>query len=180
MAARGKANRTGRSERPEHFTKMIRTTMEEPAWRALSTTAQALYPWLKLEWRGPEANNNGQIRLSVRQAAARLGVGTDTAARAFYDLQAKGFLVMREPAHLGLSGAAKSPAFELTEIEMPHASQRSGSRLYRDWTPGHDFEVQKAAVHNPRGRFRKAEPCLENPDGAVRKILTFRREPSGK
>jgi hypothetical protein len=180
MAARGKANRTGRSERPEHWTKMLRSTMEEPAWRALTSTAQALYPWLKLEWKGPDANNNGAIRLSVRQAAQRLGVGSDTAARAFHDLQAKGFLVVREPGHLGLSGAAKSPAFELTEVEMPHAAQHGGSRLYREWTPGEDFPVQKAAVHNPRGRFRKAEPCQENPDGPVGKILTFPKEASAK
>ena len=61
-------------KRAEHFAQMIRTTMEAPAWRALSTTAQALYPWIKLEWRGPKANNNGKIRLSVRDAARRLGV----------------------------------------------------------------------------------------------------------
>ena len=61
--------------RAEHFTKLVRNTMETPAWRALRPTAQALYPWLKLEWRGPQNNNNGNIRLSVRQAADRLGVG---------------------------------------------------------------------------------------------------------
>jgi hypothetical protein len=151
-----KPNRTGRSERPEHWTKMMRPTMEEPAWRALSTTAQALYPWLKLEWKGPDANNNGAIRLSVRRAAKALGVGPDTAARAFHDLQAKGFLVLCEHAQLGLSGMAKSPAYELTEIAMPNAPQHGGRRLYRDWREGQDFAVHKAAVHNPRGRFRGA------------------------
>ena len=69
--ARGKANARGRSDRGEHFAKMFRHIMEEPAWRALPSTAQALYPWLKLEWRGPDADNNGSIRLSVRQAAER-------------------------------------------------------------------------------------------------------------
>ncbi len=39
--------------------------MQMPAWRALPATAQALYPWLKLEWHGPRANNNGKISLSV-------------------------------------------------------------------------------------------------------------------
>ena len=53
----------------EHFTKLIRVTMETPAWRALSSTAQALYPWLKLEWRGPQNNNNGRISLAVSTAS---------------------------------------------------------------------------------------------------------------
>lgn len=37
----------------EHCTKMIRNVMETPAWRALSPTAQSLYLWIKLEWKGP-------------------------------------------------------------------------------------------------------------------------------
>lgn len=134
----------------EHFTTMIRRTMEEPAWRALSTTAQALYPWLKLEWRGPRANNNGKIRLSTRQAAERLGVTQDTARRAFHELQAKGFIVMTEHARLGIEGAAKSSAWEITELKMP-ASERDGRKLYRDWRPGKDFPVHVTSANNPRG-----------------------------
>lgn len=178
--AKGRVTKTGRSERPEHFTMMLRGLMEEPAWRALSCTAQALYVWLRLEWKGAQANNNGQIRLSVRQAAERLGVGTDTASYAFHDLQAKGFLVVTEIAHLGTSGSAKSHAYELTEIELPHAAQHGGRRLYRQWREGQNFPVHKAAAHNPRGRFRKAEPCLDEANGVVRKILTFPKEALGK
>ena len=106
-------------KRSEHFTKMIRNTMETPAWAALSTTAQATYPFLKLEWRGPGANNNGRIRLSVRQAAAMIGVSVNTAARGFQDLQAKGFIVVTGRACLGTSGMARAPAYELTELAMP-------------------------------------------------------------
>ncbi|KZX94486.1 MULTISPECIES: helix-turn-helix domain-containing protein [unclassified Sulfitobacter] len=137
--------------RAEHFTAMTRNMMETPAWRALSPCAQALYPWLRLEWRGAKANNNGKLRLSVRQAAERMGVNVKTAARAFHDLQAKGFVVVVEPARLGLGGEAKSPAFELTEISLPHSDRSAGRRLYVDWKPGADFNVQKGAVHNPRG-----------------------------
>lgn len=138
-------------KRGEHFTKMIRTTMEEPAWRALPPTAQALYPWLKLEWRGPDANNNGKIRMSVRQAADRLGVNQKTAARAFHDLQAKGFIVMTEAARLGVEGAARSPAYEITEIKLPHSAGNDGRKLYREWEAGRDYPVHKTSANNPRG-----------------------------
>lgn len=144
-------------KRSEHWTKMIRHTMEEPAWRALSTTAQALYPWLKLEWHGPDANNNGNIRLSVRQAAMRLGVGRDTAARAFHDLQAKGFIVLTQPSHLGVDGAAMSPAYELTELKMPSADG-DGRKLYKQWQDGREFPVRMANANNRTGRNCKEGP----------------------
>ncbi len=144
--------RDKRNERgSEHWTKMIRHTMEEPAWQALSTTAQALYPWLKLEWRGPDANNNGKIRLSVRQAAERLGVDRKTAGRAFHDLQAKGFIVVTEHARLGIDGAACSPAYELTELKLPASGENGGRRIYRDWRPDHGFPVHQTNANNPRG-----------------------------
>ncbi|UVK57672.1 hypothetical protein DBIPINDM_008189 (plasmid) [Mesorhizobium sp. AR02] len=153
----------------EHFTKLIRHTMEEPAWRALSSTAQALYLWVKLEWRGPDANNNGKIRLSVRQAAACMGVQPDTAAEGFRDLQRKGFLFQTEPACLGVEGAAKSPSYEITEIKMPGTDkQQDGRKLYREWRPGRDFPVQGSSANNPRGaNGRKTKPRHENRDGPV-------------
>ncbi len=150
----------------EHFTKMMRAMMETKAWRSLSTTAQILYVWLKFEWRGPRANNNGKIRLSVRQVSEKMGVSINTAARAFHALQAKGFIVVREPAHLGLGGAAKCPAFELTELPMPNSNKPVGRKLYLEWREGEDFPVQKAAVHNPSGKKAKKP---------VTKMVTARR-----
>ncbi|MFD0860111.1 GntR family transcriptional regulator [Roseovarius aquimarinus] len=140
---------------------MVRKTMETPAWRALGPNAQALYPWLKLEWRGAENNNNGKIRLSVRQAAERLGVGINTAARAFHDLQAKGFIVVTKHARLGVVGQATSPTFELTEIAVPHGDRRDGRNLFKDWKKGADYPVQKAAVHNADGRRGKQNPVIK-------------------
>lgn len=177
--ARGRDHR-GRTERQEHFTKLIRSTMEEPAWRALSPTAQALYPWLKLEWRGPDANNNGKIRLSVRQAAERLGVEKKAAARGFHDLQAKGFIVLTEHARLGVSGAATAPAFEITELGLPHGDKAGGRKLYRQWQSGADFPVHKAVANNPAGRNGKIESHAQNGDGVVPFMGTKRRKASPK
>lgn len=136
--------------RSEHWTKMVRPTMQTDAWRALSATAQALYPWLKFEWHGPKANNNGKLKLSVRQAAECLGCNPKTAMRAFHDLQAKGFLVQTGGASLGVSGDAQSPTYELTEIALPSAN--TGRRLFRDWQANHDFPVKVAPANNPSGR----------------------------
>lgn len=158
--------------RPEHWTKMLRPTMETEAWRALSPTAQALYPWLKFEWKGPNPNKNGKIRLSVRQAAECLGVSVNTAARAFHDLQAKGFLHVTEGARLGVGGEAKSPAYEITELAMPGSDARP-RKLFEQWRPGHDFPVSKAVANNPTGRRSKTKPHHNYDDSAVTNIVTF-------
>lgn len=142
---RDKRNET----KEERWTKLVRPMMDTPAWRSLSSTAQALYPWVRMEWRGPKANNNGRLSLSVRQAADALGVNPKTAARAFQDLQAKGFLVCTKGAVLGTQGHAKSPEFELTEIGLPTAT--NGRRLYLEWSQGGDFPVTSTPVHNPFG-----------------------------
>jgi hypothetical protein len=134
--------------------------MGTPAWRALSAGAQALYPWLKLEWRGPQANNNGSIELSVRQAGESMGCDKGTAGRYFHDLQAKGFVVVREEAALGMKGEATSPKLELTELPLPGQGV-TPRRLYETWSPGHDFPVKKAVVHNHRGGFRKQKPVCK-------------------
>lgn len=171
-------NRTGRTAGVgEHWTKTLRHTMECDAWRALPSSAQALYPWLKLEWRGPGANNNGRIRLSTRQAAERMGVALNTAASAFRDLQAKGFLVQTESARLGIEGAAKSPAYEITELAMPGANHPDGRKLFLEWRAGDDFPVARALANNPAGRNGRKKTCLKNDDGPVSITKTERAIP---
>ena len=97
-----------------------------------------LYIWLKLEWKGPQFNNNGKIRLSCRQAAQRLGVGVNTAMKAFHELQAKGFIIVTQMGFLGVEGEARGPSYELTDIGRPN---EPASFKFREWKAGADFEV---------------------------------------
>ncbi|MGQ4272611.1 hypothetical protein [Terrihabitans sp. B22-R8] len=170
-------NKTGRSATPEHFTKMLRKTMEEPAWRALSLAAQAIYPWVKFEWRGAQANNNGKLRLSVRQAAQRVGIANNTAAEGFRDLQRKGFLVQTEHACLGVEGEARAPAYEVTELAMPGNETHEGRKLYREWTPGNDFPVPSASANNPLGFNGETKTRLKNEDRTVSEFKTKKARP---
>lgn len=165
-------------KRSEHFTKMIRNTMETQAWAALSTTAQAIYPFLKLEWRGPDANNNGRIRLSVRQAAAKIGVGVNTAARGFQDLQAKGFIVVKTKGALGVDGEARGPSYELTELAMP--KDPSGACSTRTGAWAKITTLSRTAPTIPKAATGKTKPCHQNEDGPVIKMVTFRKTLSSK
>lgn len=128
------------------------SVLDTEAWRSLSSAAQALFPWLVMEFRGAKFNNNGKICLSVRQAAERMGVARDTAARAFHDLQAKGFILVKKGASLGVSGHGKCPEYEITHIANVH---KGASKLYLTWSDDEEFEIFKHPVKNPTGK-RKA------------------------
>lgn len=123
--------------------------VNSPAWRAVGTTSHSLFIILCLEWGGPRYNNNGKITLSARQAAERIGVSRNTAARAFQDLQAKGFIVVTKGGSLGVEGHGRCPEYEITSIQMPH---RDKSNLFLGWTPGNDLEVFLHPVKNPAGK----------------------------
>ena len=126
-------------------------TLSSPAWRALSSAAQALYPWLVMEFKGTQFNNNGKIRLSVRQAALKMGVSKDTAARAFYDLQAKGFIKVKKGGSLGISGMGKCPEYEITDIILPENGRKANDH-FKEWTEGKDFEIFRHPVKNAKGK----------------------------
>ena len=72
-------------------------------------------------------------------------------------LQAKGFIVVTERSCLGITGMARAPAYELTELAMPACDQPEGRKLYRDWRQGHDFPIEKHSANNPEGRNGKNE-----------------------
>ena len=77
-----------------------------------------------------------------------MGVALNTAASAFRDLQAKGFLVVTKVSHLGTEGKARLQSYEITELEMP--KQEVGRHLYASWTQGNDYPVISRVKTKPR------------------------------
>lgn len=67
--------------------------LKSPAWRSLSGAAVRL--WLELHTRY-NGGNNGAVRLSTTEAVEALGLGRATIARAFNELQEKGFLSLEK------------------------------------------------------------------------------------
>lgn len=130
--------------------------METEAWRSLSSTAQALYVWLRLEWKGKRFNNNGSIKLSDRQGARVMGRTKNTVNRAGHDLQAKGFIIVTKLGCLGTEGEGVSHEYEITELPLP--GQSVGRRLYQNWSPGHDFPVKKMPANRSANQKTKARP----------------------
>ena len=81
---------TGRSTGSARFLKVEHWLMRTPAWRSLGPAPRALYVELAQRYNG---SNNGEISMSVREAAALIHVAKDTAQKAFRELEDKGFIL---------------------------------------------------------------------------------------
>ena len=80
---------TGRSKRGERFLKLEHWFLKSEAWRSLTPPARAIYVEIALRY---NSFNNGEISLSVREAARLVHVAKDTATKAIRELEAKGFI----------------------------------------------------------------------------------------
>jgi hypothetical protein len=80
---------TGRSIGPPRFLKVEHWIFKTEAWRSLSAQARAVYIEIAQRFNG---SNNGEISLSVREAARLVNIAKDTASRAFHELENKGFI----------------------------------------------------------------------------------------
>jgi hypothetical protein len=85
-------------ERQDRYFAVHHFMLKTEAWGALSAPARAIYFQLGFRYNG---GNNGRIALSVRDAAEECNLARNTAARAFQELSALGFI--EETRHGSLS-----------------------------------------------------------------------------
>ncbi len=86
-------NAKGRSKGGERFVKLPYWLLDSPAWLALKPAARSLYVELSKRYNG---SNNGEISMSVREAAKLVRIAKDTATKTFYELEEKGFILRNE------------------------------------------------------------------------------------
>lgn len=91
----GKRYRRKRSD-GEQYVPLGYPMLHSPAWRSLSGPAVKL--WLELRTRF-HGGNNGRLHLSLDEAARFLQLGKATVARAFKELEAKGFVKLTRRGH---------------------------------------------------------------------------------
>jgi hypothetical protein len=102
-------------ERLPPFVPLHISTIDSPAYRAMSHGAKALFTALKRRY-SVKNHNNGRIYLSQRLAAEEIGSHHTQIARWFRELQHYGFIVMTAPGFLGIEGKGKAPRWRLTEL----------------------------------------------------------------
>lgn len=151
---RNKVNATGRNLYQRHI-QLTHKLLETPAYRSLSPTARALLVELAMLYNG---DNNGSLYLSVRDAAARLGLGSvKPAQEAFDELQALGFIALTQDAHFAVKTADHSRA-----------------RAWRlNWQPGPGKRMADLELYERQpAPHTKARNRMER---GLRALKTFRR-----
>jgi hypothetical protein len=102
-------NKSGRNDEPrDPFTRLPHKIQSSPAYAATSPNGRALLlEILSMH----NAQNNGSLWLSVRDAAHRMGLASvDSARAAFDELQDVGFLRMTKDAHFSVKASDTSRA----------------------------------------------------------------------
>ena len=145
--------RNKRSTKMPAFTPMIHQTVDSPAFRSLTPLAQCIY-WQLRRRAGYDGKKNGEAFYSTRDAASDFSAHQDTARKAFYQLQAHGFIVPTQLGTLGSEGKGKSTLWRLTEL--PTQNCHRPTKEFLQWEPGKDFPVQKGKP--PKNR--KQKPAL--------------------
>lgn len=123
-----RANATGRNE-TEQFLPIPYAMARSTAFRSLN--GNALKVWIELRSRF-NGRNNGDLTLSLDEAARILGIGKATAQRAFAELKEKGFLKM---VKLGSWYGRRATTWAVTDRSYQgHAPSRDWNR----WRPAND------------------------------------------
>lgn len=134
-----KPNKSGRNENPVgRFTALRHELLQSPAYCSLTQNARALLVELASMENG---QNNGSLWLSIRDAAARIGlVNKDSAGKAFEELIAAGFLRMTKEAHFTVKAADTSRA-RCWRLTFLHAVGAGKTDEWRQFQP-----TEKAAI----------------------------------
>jgi hypothetical protein len=121
-------NAKGRSTTGPRFVKLDHWFLKTLAWESLAPAQRALYVALAQRYNG---YNNGEISMSVREAARLLHVAKDTATKAFRELEHKGFIKCNQCGSFNWK-AGKATTWILTE----HAfDDELPAKEFASWRP---------------------------------------------
>lgn len=163
---RRKNNLANGRNRTTRFARLDHGLLKSPAYRALSCTARALLVELVMLYNG---ENNGALYLSVRDAAARLGLSDlEAACKAFAELEAMGFLVCTVDAHFRVKAAEHSRA-RCWRLTFEFVGRKGPTLDYLEHEPAPKTKARKRMERGLRAlkAYRKARdagklPVLEN------------------
>jgi hypothetical protein len=118
----------GRGKGGDPYIRHFRWQLSCPAWKALSMTARCLEMELKALYNG---SNNGELFLSVREAANRLGIANNTASNAFNELEDAGFIIAKHKGHFKQK-VRHASSWILTEFEY---NGQLATKDFMKWQP---------------------------------------------
>ena len=132
-------DKEGHSKKRGQFVPIPYVMAHSPAWRSLKGNAVKVYIELRSRFHG---GNNGDLSLSYREAQTLLGIGRSSAARAFEELQLKGFI---QKTSQGRWYGRKAATYRVTDKPC------DGHPATNDWMNWHKLEAQKNRSRSPDG-----------------------------
>ena len=130
--AKRRVNGKGRSIGGDaQHVRLYQWEIKSAAYRSLTADARALLVELKGLYNG---SNNGDLFLSVREAARRVGCGKNLAGELFKQLQDRGFIRPNEVGAFNLkalAGRGKATSWILTEYAV--GSSTAGTKDFMRW-----------------------------------------------
>ncbi len=130
--ASAKANATGRSSTGRRFVSIYHWEMDLPAYRHLSTYGRALLMEFRKAYNG---QNNGEIVMSVRQAAKLINCDKKTAAKKIKELEGKGWIRNVTEGSFSQKTNKTASTWRITNQPIGRGVDTPETKEYASWTP---------------------------------------------
>ena len=124
------------------FVALLITTLDSPAWQALSHGSKWLYVALKRR----KSNNGNRAYISYRTAQKEIKSSTKKIGEWFAELKHYGFIELITAHSLGLDGKGKAPHWRLTECGRTSKASENG--LFEP--PTNDFLKWDGILFDPK------------------------------
>lgn len=120
MSKGARVNKKGRSSKGGQWIPLPYPLVRSPAFRSLSGAALKVFIELRSRFNG---GNNGDLSLSLGDAASLLRLSKTTAKRAFDELEKKGLIINTSPGHW-YGRRAATWAVTTETVHLPRAELR--------------------------------------------------------
>lgn len=127
-------NQKGRSKQRGQYVPIRHNMARSDAWRSLSAAATKVYIELRTRHNG---YNSGDLSLSYRDASDLLAIGKPSAARAFKELEEKGFIGKTSQGRFKGSKASTWASTDRPSKSGELASNRWNTWRYPKTDPGY-------------------------------------------
>jgi DNA-binding transcriptional MocR family regulator len=118
--------------KPPQFVALYDWEMQCPAYRCLSVYGRSLLIEFRAHFNG---HNNGEIVMSVRQAAKLLNCSKDTAMKAIHELESKGWIVEKAKGSFNQKTNKTASTWRITNQPLGLGVDVPATKEYMSWQP---------------------------------------------